>query len=155
VYLIGGYDADGPTYHNSVHVLNCASGSLQWRQLPSMFHKRCYIGAVLFQVGEMSGQPSRTSDIVYNLVYTYNAVYERNYLFHFFSIVKGIGSPHEYFFKVYKINQYLLSRRVLTGRIFKISKCFQGFIFHFLRNKAAKKLKTMGYSNNQNLEVKI
>ncbi len=88
MYLIGGYDADGPTYHNSVHVLNCASGSLQWRQLPSMFHKRCYIGAVLFQVGEMSGQPTLifigTSDIVYNLAYTDYAAFERNYLFNFF-----------------------------------------------------------------------
>jgi hypothetical protein len=40
------------------------------------------------------------------------------------------------------------SLKRVSGRIFKISTCFkeatQDFIFHFLRNKAAKKLKTIG-----------
>jgi hypothetical protein len=50
VYLVGGYDADGPTYHNSLYMLDLTAGR-QWKQLPSMLHKRCYIGEVVFQVG--------------------------------------------------------------------------------------------------------
>ena len=46
------------------------------------------------------------------------------------------------------LNAETSSLKRLTGRIFKISKCFkeatQDFIFHFLHNKAAKKLKTIG-----------
>jgi hypothetical protein len=48
VYLIGGYDADGPTYHKSLYVLDLLSR--QWRELPGMLLKRCYIATVLFQV---------------------------------------------------------------------------------------------------------
>lgn len=48
VFLIGGYDADGPTYHNSLYVLDM-NNTRQWRQLPSMLHKRCYIATLLFQ----------------------------------------------------------------------------------------------------------
>ena len=48
VFLIGGYDADGPTYHKSVYRLDLTTR--QWRQLPPMLLKRCYIATVLFQV---------------------------------------------------------------------------------------------------------
>jgi hypothetical protein len=68
--------------------------------------------------------------------------------FYFSSIIKGIGSPHEYFFKVFKIKsvpgtyfpaEFLLEEFLKLVSIFK--EASQDFIFHFLHNKASKKFK--------------
>ena len=47
MYIIGGYDSNGPVYHNSNWCFNLTTK--EWNELSPMLDKRCYIGTVLLE----------------------------------------------------------------------------------------------------------